>query len=140
MWEHLKPHLPPLDPPLHARAGTIGLELADSAAHEAVTTSAGLHHHKFTGLITNQFTSADLVNGSVKELGNKSIMNTTWKSSLKFNEMYCTTTSCRRVLIESTEIGFAKSVQILLSKTQAGPGRAVKQEQEEIAPNHVQAF
>ena len=30
------------------------------------------------------------------------------------------------------------SLQILLSRTQAGPGRAVKQEQEEISPNHVQ--
>ena len=30
------------------------------------------------------------------------------------------------------------SLQILLSRTQAGPGREVKQEQEEISPNHVQ--
>ena len=30
------------------------------------------------------------------------------------------------------------SLQILLSRTQAGPGRTVKQEQEEISPNHVQ--
>ena len=34
----------------------------------------------------------------------------------------------------------AKGLQILLSRTQAGPGRAVKQEQEEISPNHVQAI
>ena len=34
----------------------------------------------------------------------------------------------------------AKGLQILLSKTQAGPGRAVKEEQEEISPNHVQAI
>ena len=34
----------------------------------------------------------------------------------------------------------AKGLQILLSRTQAGPGRAVKQEQEEISPNHVQAM
>ena len=34
----------------------------------------------------------------------------------------------------------AKGWQILLSRTQAGPGRAVKQEQEEISPNHVQAI
>ena len=33
-----------------------------------------------------------------------------------------------------------KSLQILLSSTQAGPGRKVKQEQEEISRNHVQAF
>ena len=33
-----------------------------------------------------------------------------------------------------------KSVQILLIRTQAGPGRAVKQEQEEHSRNHVQAF
>ena len=33
-----------------------------------------------------------------------------------------------------------KGVQILLSRTQAGPGRAVKQEQEETSRNHVQAF
>ena len=36
----------------------------------------------------------------------------------------------------STEMRFY-SLQILLSRTQAGPGRTVKQEQEEIAPNHV---
>ena len=30
------------------------------------------------------------------------------------------------------------SLQNLLSRTQAGPGRAVKKEQEEISPNHVQ--
>ena len=30
------------------------------------------------------------------------------------------------------------SLQILLSRTQAGPGRTDKQEQEEISPNHVQ--
>ena len=33
-----------------------------------------------------------------------------------------------------------KSMQILLSKTLAGPGRAVKKEQVEISPKHVQAF
>ena len=33
-----------------------------------------------------------------------------------------------------------KSVQILLSRTQAGPGRKVKQEQEEISHNHVPSF
>ena len=31
-------------------------------------------------------------------------------------------------------------VQILLSNSQAGTGRKVKQEQEEISRNHVQAF
>ena len=30
-----------------------------------------------------------------------------------------------------------KSLQILLSNTQAGPGRKVKQEQEEISRNHI---
>ena len=30
------------------------------------------------------------------------------------------------------------SLQILLSRTQTGPGRTVKQGQEEISPNHVQ--
>ena len=33
-----------------------------------------------------------------------------------------------------------KGVHILLSNSQAGPGKAVKQEQEEISCNHVQAF
>ena len=33
-----------------------------------------------------------------------------------------------------------KGLQILLSRTKAGPGRKVKQEQEYISPNHVQAF
>ena len=30
------------------------------------------------------------------------------------------------------------SLQILLSRTQAGPGRAVKEQQEQNSPNHVQ--
>ena len=30
------------------------------------------------------------------------------------------------------------SLQILLSRNKAGPGRTVKQEQEEFSPNHVQ--
>ena len=33
-----------------------------------------------------------------------------------------------------------KGVQIMLSNSQAGPDRKVKQEQEEISRNHVQAF
>ena len=33
-----------------------------------------------------------------------------------------------------------KGVHILLSNSQAGPGRKVKQEQEDISRNHVQAF
>ena len=33
-----------------------------------------------------------------------------------------------------------KSLQILLSSTQAGPGRKVKQEQEEISRNHLPSF
>ena len=33
-----------------------------------------------------------------------------------------------------------KSMIFLLSRTQAGPGRAVKQKQVEISHNHVQAF
>ena len=33
-----------------------------------------------------------------------------------------------------------KGVQILLSNSQAGPGRTVKQEQQEISRNHIQAF
>ena len=33
-----------------------------------------------------------------------------------------------------------KGVQILLSRTQAGPGRTVKAEQEQTSRNHVQAF
>ena len=34
----------------------------------------------------------------------------------------------------------AKDVQILLSNSQAGSGRTVKQEQESLSRNHVQAF
>ena len=33
-----------------------------------------------------------------------------------------------------------KGLQMLLSNSQAGPGRTVKQEQEDISCNHVQAF
>ena len=36
--------------------------------------------------------------------------------------------------------GVNKGLFVLLSRTQAGPGRTVKQEQEEISRNHVQTF
>ena len=36
--------------------------------------------------------------------------------------------------------GVNKGLHVLLSRTQAGPGRTVKQEQEEISRNHVQTF
>ena len=36
--------------------------------------------------------------------------------------------------------GVNKGLHVLLSRTQGGPGRTVKQEQEEISRNHVQAF
>ena len=36
--------------------------------------------------------------------------------------------------------GANKGLFVLLSRTQAGPGRTVKQEQEEISRNHVQTF
>ena len=36
--------------------------------------------------------------------------------------------------------GENKGLFVLLSRTQAGPGRTVKQEQEEISCNHVHAF
>ena len=37
-------------------------------------------------------------------------------------------------------VGVDKGLHILLSNSQAGPGRKVKEEQEEISRNHVQAF
>ena len=36
--------------------------------------------------------------------------------------------------------GNSKGLFVLLSRTQAGPGRTVKQEQEKISRNHVQTF
>ena len=36
--------------------------------------------------------------------------------------------------------GANKGLYVLLSRTQAGPGTTVKQEQEEISRNHVQTF
>ena len=33
-----------------------------------------------------------------------------------------------------------KRMQILISRTREGPGRAVKQEQEDISPKHIQTF
>ena len=36
--------------------------------------------------------------------------------------------------------GVNKGLYVLLSRTQAGPGRTVNQEQEEISHNHVQTF
>ena len=43
-------------------------------------------------------------------------------------------------LLESHYRGVNKSVYVLLSRTQAGPGRTVKKEQEEISRNHVPTF
>ena len=39
-----------------------------------------------------------------------------------------------------TEVQIKVCTYVLLSRTQAGPGRAVKQEQEEISRNRVQTF
>ena len=36
--------------------------------------------------------------------------------------------------------GVNKGLYVLLSRTQAGPGRTVKQEQEELSRNHIQTF
>ena len=36
--------------------------------------------------------------------------------------------------------GVNKGLYVLLSRTQSGPGRTVKQEQEEISRNHVHTF
>ena len=41
---------------------------------------------------------------------------------------------------QSVYRGGNKGLYVLLSRTQAGPGRTVKHEQEEISRNHVQAF
>ena len=43
----------------------------------------------------------------------------------------------KRHLIRDNYRAEIKSLQILLSRTQAGPGRKVKQEQEEISRNYV---
>ena len=46
---------------------------------------------------------------------------------------------CYWCLVEVTLYrGGNKGLFVLLSRTQAGPGRTVKQEQEEISSNHVQ--
>ena len=42
--------------------------------------------------------------------------------------------------VRSLYRGVNKGLYVLLSRTQAGPGRKVKQEQEEISRNHVQSF
>ena len=41
---------------------------------------------------------------------------------------------------DATLLGVNKGLYVLLSRTQAEPGRTVKQDQEEISCNHVQAF
>ena len=51
----------------------------------------------------------------------------------------------RRLSIPRAQSGITyrggnKGLYVLLSMTQAGPGRTVKQEQEEISRNHVQTF
>ena len=51
------------------------------------------------------------------------------------NCLYVTAPSTAAVPEYRDEI---ESLQILLSRPQAGPGRPVKQEQEEISPNHIQ--
>ena len=53
------------------------------------------------------------------------ILTYTLKGFLTYNQVYR---------------GANKGLHVLLSSTQAGPGRTVKQEQEEISRNHVQTF
>ena len=47
---------------------------------------------------------------------------------------------CFTQFVLSKYRGENKGLFVFLSRTQAGPGRTVKQEQEEISPNHVQTF
>ena len=50
---------------------------------------------------------------------------------------------CLLQVIQTTSYpyrGANKGLYVLLSRTQAGPGRTVKQEQEQISRNHVQTF
>ena len=54
-----------------------------------------------------------------------------------FNKSNCFASQLQKMDIYRDRL---KSMQILLSRTQAGPGRAVKQEQEEISRYHVQTF
>ena len=58
-------------------------------------------------------------------MGGRSSVGRAWQAVKKFKYMYR---------------GLNKSVNVLLSRTQAGPGRTVKKEQEEISRNHVQTF
>ena len=46
----------------------------------------------------------------------------------------------REGIIQILYRGANKGLHVLLSRTQAGPGRAVKQEQEENSCNHVRTF
>ena len=43
-------------------------------------------------------------------------------------------------IIEEVYRGSNKGLHVMLSMTLAGPGRTVKQEQEEISRNHIQTF
>ena len=52
-----------------------------------------------------------------------------------------TAATCERTFrTRRVYIGVNKGLHVLLSRTQAGPGRTVKQEQEEISRNHEQTF
>ena len=46
----------------------------------------------------------------------------------------------KKKIEQSMYRGGNKGMFVLLSRTQAGPGRTVKQEQEDISRNHVQTF
>ena len=62
---------------------------------------------------------------------------------MKENEHSTSSTSTYLIVVSVVERVYRdrlKGVHILLSKSQAGPGRKVKQELQEISRNHVQAF
>ena len=59
------------------------------------------------------------------------------QASCEGEDLYCKTIGNNDICFYR---GVIKGLFVLLSRTQAGPGRTVKQEQEEISRNHVQTF
>ena len=85
----------------------------------AITWQSGKNYHKLAGYINMHYL------GSLK----KAMCHILYLIDLPIQK-----------LGPRVEMLKVQSVEILLSRTQAGPGRKFKQEQEDISPSHVPSF
>ena len=102
--------------------------IRDGAA--CATLLRGVQRYSFFVMLLMMGNGRSLFFGALQHLG-KAISD-----AASFHPPHCTN-SVPETLFNYTYRGANKGLYVLLSRTQAEPGRTVKQEQEEISCNHI---